>query len=290
MTPEQLNDQFGIPQRLRFETSNGGLTRAIVTTPQADAEIYLYGAQVTHFQPRDSKPVLWMSQKAAFTPGKPIRGGVPICFPWFGPKAGDSSAPMHGLARLTEWTVQSVSRTATSTDLTLSLELLDTYALTFTVSVAQSLGMSLTVRNITGQPVVFEEALHTYFAVGDIRQTTITGLENTRFFTLIPEARTLDQGNLPVAFSGETDRVYLDTQSTCVIHDPVWNRMIEVAKSGSHSTVVWNPWIAKAKAMPDFGDEEWPEMLCIETCNVKENAICLSPQESHTMRAGITLV
>ena len=290
MTPEQLNDQFGIPQRLRFETGNGGLTRAIVTTPQADAEIYLYGAQVTHFQPRDSKPVLWMSQKAAFTPGKPIRGGVPICFPWFGPKAGDSSAPMHGLARLTEWTVQSVSRTATSTDLTLSLELLDTYALTFTVSVAQSLGMSLTVRNITGQPVVFEEALHTYFAVGDIRQTTITGLENTRFFTLIPEARTLDQGNLPVAFSGETDRVYLDTQSTCVIHDPVWNRMIEVAKSGSRSTVVWNPWIAKAKAMPDFGDEEWPEMLCIETCNVKENAICLSPQESHTMRAGITLV
>lgn len=288
-TPNQLNDQFGIPGLVRFETGNGGFTRAVVTTAEAEAEIYLYGAHVTGFQPRGSEPVIWMSRKAEFIPGKPIRGGVPICFPWFGPKAEDATAPLHGLARLKEWTVQSVSRTADSTDVTFSLELLESYAVRFTLSVGRALGMALQVTNISAQPVTFEEALHTYFTVGDIRQTTVTGLEHTRFMTRIPTPQTLEQGAAPVAFTGETDRIYLDTQSPCVIHDPVLGRKILVAKSHSNTTVVWNPWIDKAKAMPDFGDDEWPGMLCIETCNVKEHAVHLAPGQSHTIRAAITL-
>lgn len=289
MSPTQLNEQFGVPGLVHFETGNGGLTRAMVNSLHAESEVYLYGAHVTRFQPRGAQPVLWMSRCSEFSQGKPIRGGVPICFPWFGPQAGDPSAPLHGLARLKEWTVQSVSRTADSTDLTLSLALLNTYAVTFTLSVGQTLGMSLNVRNISGQPITCEEALHTYFSVGDIRQTTVTGLEDTRFITRVPTIQTLDQGSQALVFTGETDRVYLDTRSSCVIHDPVLGRKIVVAKSGSNTTVVWNPWIDKAKAMLDFGDDEWPGMLCIETCNVKEYAIYLAPQQSHSIRAMITL-
>lgn len=289
MEPNLLNDRFGIPGLVRFETGNGGFTRALVTAPEAEAEIYLHGAHVTRFQPRGSQPVLWMSRKAEFLPGKPIRGGVPICFPWFGPKAGDSAAPMHGLARLREWTVQAVSRTAKGTEVALALELLDTYALTFVLRVGLALEMELRVANLTGQPVRFEEALHSYFTVGDIRQTTVTGLENTRFFTRIPAPQVLDQGSGPVSFTGETDHIHLDTRSACVIQDPVLRRKIVVAKSGSNSTVVWNPWIDKAKAMPDFGDDEWPGMLCVETGNIGDFAVSLAAGQSHAIRATITL-
>ena len=129
--------------------------------------------------------------------------------------------------------------------------------------------------------------MHTYFAVSDIHQCSVTGLEDARYDSTVEGVTQKSQGEKPLQFTAETDRLYLNTPATCVIHDPGWQRRIVVAKSGSDSTVVWNPWIAKAKAMPDFGDDEWPGMLCIETVNARSNAVTLAPGQTHAMRATL---
>jgi glucose-6-phosphate 1-epimerase len=258
------------------------MTPIILQTPEAEAHIYKHGAHVAHFQPRGQKPVLWMSTKSWFEPGKPIRGGVPICFPWFGPKKDDPSAPGHGLARLRDWTVEHL----VDHSLVFALALAPWEA-RFTVAVSAALTMTLEVRNTGTKPEQFEEALHTYLAVGDIRQVSVTGLENTDYLDNTVGLARKNQGNEPIRFTGETDRVYLDTRATCIVNDPVWNRRLIIEKSGSDATVVWNPWIAKAKAMPDFGDDEWPGMLCIETANCKQHAVTLAPGATHKMQAVI---
>ncbi len=256
----------------------------ILQTSEAEAHIYTHGAHVAHFQPCGQKPVLWMSAKSWFEPGKPIRGGVPVCFPWFGP-GRDPSAPQtpgHGTARLQEWKVE---RT-TSNGLVLGLTLAS-WQMQFTVEIGAALAMTLDVRNAGSAAATFEEALHTYLAVGDIRQVSVEGLENTDYLDNTVGLARKRQGAEPIRFAGETDRVYLDTRATCVVNDPVWKRKLIVEKSGSDATVVWNPWIAKAKAMPDFGDDEWPGMLCIETANCKQHAVTLASGAMHTMRAVV---
>jgi D-hexose-6-phosphate mutarotase len=148
--------------------------------------------------------------------------------------------------------------------------------------------MALEVHNTGSSPLVFEEALHTYFAVGDIRRVSIEGLEATDYLDKVGGITKRSQGPNPVTFTGETDRVYLNTRATCVAHDPAGGRNISAAKDGSNATVVWNPWTAKAKAMPDFGDDEWPGMLCIETANVADVAVTVQPGQAHTMTAVVS--
>jgi D-hexose-6-phosphate mutarotase len=161
------------------------------------------------------------------------------------------------------------------------------FELSYRVNVGAALGMELRVRNSSGQPIRIEEALHTYLAVSDVRQVSIAGLAGTPYADRVGTPHTETEGAAPIRITGETDRIYMNTRSTCVVDDPGWQRRLVVEKKGSDATVVWNPWIAKAKAMPDFGDDEWPTMLCIETCNVREQAITIAPGQSHTMGAVI---
>jgi D-hexose-6-phosphate mutarotase len=240
-----------------------------------------------------------MGAASMFAAGKPIRGGVPICFPWFGPKKDDPKAPAHGFARLREWSIESSAKADDgSVQLVLALSSDDEtrsawpfdFAARFTVVVGAELRMTLEIRNGGDKPFTFEEALHSYLSVGDIRQVSIEGLAATDYLDKAgggPPVRR-KQGAEPITFSGETDRVYLNTRATCVAHDVAGARNISVAKSGSDATVVWNPWIAKAKAMADFGDDEWPSMLCIETANVTDCAITLPPGQRRTMSAVIS--
>lgn len=281
---------------IRFEEDEHRLVRACINTPRAKASVYLQGAHVAAYQLAGGAPLLFMSGKSHFEAGKPLRGGVPICFPWFGQKSDDASAPMHGLARLLPWAVESVT-TETDGSVTLVLRLESTaetraiwpfdFTLRHRVTVGTSLTMTLETTNTSDQPFTFEEALHTYFAVGDVRQVSIAGLAGVEYLDKTENLRRKVQDAQPIRITGETDRVYLNTRSTCVIDDPTLNRRIVVEKSGSDTTVVWNPWIAKAKAMPDFGDEEWPGMVCIETVNARENALSLAPGQRHEMQARI---
>ena len=162
------------------------------------------------------------------------------------------------------------------------------FALRLIIHVGQALEVSLEVRNTGHTPFVFEEALHTYFNISDIARVTVSGLEDATYVSKTEGNNRIVQGREPIKFTRETDRVYLNTQTNCVLDDPVLNRLIHVEKSGSDTTVVWNPWVAKAKAMPDFGDEEWSGMACIETANALDNALTLTAGGSHTMTVRIT--
>ena len=290
--------RFEIPGVAEFESGSGSLVRLAVRSPLAEAHIYLHGAHVTHFQPQGAAPVLFVSRESLFAPSKPIRGGVPVIFPWFGPRAGQPQAPAHGFARTSEWQVESLAVDGDGV-VTVVLQLQPNgqssdlfphdFTLTHRVVVGHSLTMTLEVKNTGAEPFQFEEALHTYLAVGDVRETATTGLEGADYLDKTDGMKRKNQGADPIRITQETDRVYENTRTTCVAHDPKLNRRLTVEKSGSHTTVVWNPWIAKAAAMADFGDDEWPQMLCIETANASADAITLDPGKSHAMRAVISV-
>ena len=163
-------------------------------------------------------------------------------------------------------------------------------AATYRVTVASSLGLTLEVENTGNTAFSFEEALHTYFAVQDVRAIEISGLAGTDYLDKVGGTTPRNQGPAPIRFTAETDRVYVNTQAACTIHDPGARRQIVVRKGHSNATVVWNPWVDKARAMPDFGDDEWPGMVCVETANVNVHAVTLAPGAEHSMTATIDVV
>jgi len=295
---QELQSQFAIPGAVEFEPGQGGLTRMAITTSECAAHIYTHGAHVTHWQRHGEAPVLFMSSQSQFKDGAPIRGGVPVCFPWFG-GSGPAGAPIHGVARLAEWEVESVTLKSDGTVVAVFLLNANERALApwpqrfelrHRVTVGRSLTMALEARNTDPKPQRITEALHTYFLVDDVRQIRVLGLENASYIDTAGGGRVeRRQGAEPITITAETDRVYLNNRATCVIEVPNFGRKIVIEKSGSDSTVVWNPWIAKAKAMPDFGDDEWPRMICVETANAHGNAITLAPGASHVMEARIRL-
>ena len=285
-----------LPPGVSLRPGRGGLDCLSVHTEACTGEIYLHGAHVTGWQPRDSEPVVWLSGHSAFEPGKPIRGGIPICFPWFGPHPSDSSRPPHGFARLAAWTLDQVGRDADgAVGVTLSLRT-DGGApqawphrcrLTYTATFGRHLALELAIRNLGDAPCPVQEALHTYFAVGDIREVAVEGLAGATYVDKLRGGERFVQEQAPIRFAGETDRVYLDTAATTTIVDAARQRRIVVEKQGSRTTVVWNPWMAKARTMPDFGDDEWPAMVCVETANALDDALDLAPGGDHRLRAVI---
>jgi glucose-6-phosphate 1-epimerase len=277
-----------LPEGVTRETDPHGLPRLRVATPAAEAAVYLHGAHVTHYQPRGHAPVLFMSAQSRFAGGQPIRGGVPVIFPWFGPHPFDPKAPAHGFARTTQWSLGEVARDGDSATVTLVMGSTSTVQLRYAVTIGPALDLSLTVANHDARALQFQQALHTYLAVSDVRQVSVKGLSGRDYVDKVDGMKRKTQPGL-VRITGETDRVYLDTPDAVTVDDPGMNRRIVVTKEGSASTVVWNPWIEKAKKMSDFGDEEWPRMLCVETANVAENAVTLAPGASHVMQATIRL-
>jgi glucose-6-phosphate 1-epimerase len=296
LSPDQLNQKFGIAGALTFEAGDGGFTRARIDTPLATGEMYLHGAHVTRFQPRGQQPVLFLSDKSLYQPQKPIRGGVPICFPWFGPRAGDASLPMHGFARLSEWEVTGARRVDDGR-VAVEMTLRDTestrklwpcqFTARYTATFGAALELSLAVKNDGGEAFIFEEALHTYFQIGDIKQVRLTGLEGVDYLDKVGGGRPT-QGPEPIQIVGETDRVYLNTPSTCVIHDALMNRDVGIEKQGSGTTVVWNPW-DKVSTITDLGENDAAHFLCVETANAREQMLTLPAGAEHVVRAAIQI-
>ncbi len=263
--------------------------------------IFDHGAHIWSWTPDGQQPVLWMSKKSAFAEGSPIRGGIPIVFPWFAMGPSGDLSPQHGFARLDTWhrsdlkdTLDADGRLLVEYELDYSMDHqhfphnYTAYALAkFTPEYVQ-IGMQVT--NNGDEPFTFESAFHTYLNVGDVRQITIDGLDGCSYLDRAagaPAADGVQAGQ--VTFTGETDRIYKHKDSL-VLNDPVLGRSLEVSKIGSANTVVWNPWADKAAAMADFGDDEWTSMVCIETANVLDDAIRLLPGQTHTLRQRITLL
>jgi len=287
--------QFEIPGKVRLGEGIGGLRRLEITTEHAFAEIYLHGAHVAQFAVRRQtvgsgyEPVLFLSARSHFADGKPIRGGVPVIFPWFGPREGHPEAPMHGFARTRSWELETVTEQPDGAiAVVLRLEPSDAtralwpeparashspeWVLRHRITVGAALTMELEIQNNGPAPLRCEEALHTYFCVSDVRQISVTGLEGAEYLDKADGMRRKRQPLEPIRFTQETDRTYVNTTSHCEIDDPGLNRRILIEKHGSGGTVVWNPWVAKAQAMADFGDDEWPFMVCVETGNMADNA------------------
>lgn len=292
-----LNDQFGIPGVLHFEEAHG-LQRAQITTPDASATVYLQGAHLTHWQPASQAPVLFLSRRSDLAAGKPIRGGIPIAFPWFATdsktdRVDGKPGPSHGFARIQPWTVAFAALSGGDLHLTLTLGPtqmsrdmgFDRFRLAYQITLGRSLSLQLTVGNDSEVPLVYEEALHTYFAVADIHEVRLTGLEPSSFIDKIDGMREKAAAHTALKFTGPTDRVYPNTSATCVIHDDLGRRTLTNSKVHSDTTVVFNPW----RELPDLGPDEWHEMLCVETVNAGANAITLAPKAVHTMQAKITV-
>lgn len=268
----------------------GGLPMVRIETPWSAAEIYLQGACVTHFQPHGAAPLLFLSEQSRFEKDAPIRGGIPIIFPWFGKPEGRTS--QHGFARLRQWELVEIKKQPDSSVvahfvLQVSAELLS-IPLDYYVTVGKTLTAELVVRNYSDKMFVFENCLHTYFSVGDIKQVSVVGLQGVDYLDALEKrARKREQSDV-IRFREEVDRLYVNTAHTVEIHDAALHRRIRIEKEGSASTVVWNPWRAKAQAMEDFGDEEYHRMVCVESGNAALNEIKLAIGQESRLKINLS--
>ena len=271
-----------------FADTEHGLAKIIVSHAGVTGELVLQGAHVTAWQPAGARPVIFTSNRANFAPGKAIRGGIPVVFPWFGPHPTDPTQPQHGFARTASWQLDSVEAGADGVTLALSLSR-DGFALRYRVLFGHELHLGLGVRNVSGNSASFEAALHSYFTVSDVEHVSVSGLEACSFIDKTEGMRLFPPLGAPLTLNKETDRVYLNTPDQRVINDPGWGRRIVIATTASASTIVWNPWPEKAAAMTDLGADNWRGMLCVETGNVADNRVHLPPGGTHDMVTRIAL-
>lgn len=288
---DDLNRRFGIAGQLDFEPLPGGLAVARVSTAWASATVALQGAHVTTYRPDGQSPVIWLSDEAKFAPGKSIRGGVPVCWPWFGPHGDSPEFPAHGFARTVAWQLLEAGRLPDGR-VRLVFELFPTDAtraqwphpsiVRNAITLGQELEVELTTINTGEHPFTLGQALHTYFEVGDIGELSIAGLEGCDYLDKAAGGTRGHQRG-EVTFAGETDRIYLDTHGCFQIRDRRARRVILITSTGSRSTVVWNPWIEKAEKMGDLGRKGYRNMVCVETANAAEDVIVLGAGQTHRM-------
>jgi len=263
------------------------------------------GAQILSYRQGDAPPIIWLSEEAAFQQGQSVRGGVPICWPWFGDLArnpqtvqasyhGEQPAPFHGLVRTVPWQLREQRSDGDAAilefDCPQALGALPGWPhrveLTLRIRLADDLQLSLSSRNDGDESVAISQALHSYFAVSDIHQVRVEGLAGCPYIDTLLDWKECQQQD-DLHFSGETDRVYQQLPATLNLVDPGWNRRIQLTTRSSTSAVLWNPWIDKARRLSSFADDAWQRMLCIETANVTEDVVVLEPGQCHTLNTSI---
>ena len=275
-----------------------------ITSNHAELLIAQQGAQVLSYQRLGEPPLLWLSDQAIFRQGKSVRAGVPVCWPWFGnlqrnPQAvqamyHDEQAPAHGLARTRDWQLLGIEEAAEGLRIEFSLPQAlgdlpgwpHEVELKLLIEMGTQLKMTLSSLNQGNDSVTISQALHSYFAVSDVRQARVEGVDNLGYIETLADWE-LRQQHGALGFAGETDRIYLQTPDLLKIVDPQWNRRITLHSTGSRSAVIWNPWTERARELTDMADDGWQRMLCIETANVWDDAVTLAPGASHSLSVTI---
>lgn len=289
-----LNRDFGTAGRLAFRPGPCGEPIAVLVEQHGSCEISLYGAQVLSYRPIGHSPVLWLAKDFLATPpGKAIRGGIPVCWPWFGAHPAGTGAA-HGFARTARWNLLKTGFDSYSTSLSLLLE--DSpetralwphpFRLQLDVSVGANLKVSLTTTNTGALPFEITEALHSYFRIKDIREAKVSGLDGVRYLDKAPGGIDAVQAG-DIVFSAETDRVYVGTTGECIVDDTAIGRKIRIAREGSEAAVVWNPWIEKAARMADLAPDDYRRFVCVETANAGGKPVVVAPGATHTMTTTI---
>ncbi len=275
---------------ITLRTLDNGFTYLDIRNDHACAKIALQGAHIFHYQRHDESPLLWLSDASILQPGTAIRGGIPICWPWFG-MPDDPALPQHGFARVLPWDYEIVTDHNDVTVIVFRLQPSTQtktfwpyrFELSLQITVNDQLGLKLTTANTDVEIMTISSALHTYFAITDIHSVKVLGLEGKPYWDALSDTNHIQAGG--IMFSAETDRVYQHVDNTIKLLDP--KRTISIDNNGSSSVVVWNPWIEKSTRMSAMMPDSYLSMLCIETANAREDSITLSPGQSHTLGTRI---
>ncbi len=290
----ELSRRFGVPGLAEVVAGNGGLPKVSITSPTTTGEIYLHGAHVTSWKPAGAEEVLFLSSRSRWEEGQAIRGGIPICFPWFRAKSDDPHAPAHGFVRTKAWELESIVQQGSAISITMFTESDAStrrwwpadFRLVHRVTFGPELHLELELTNKATTTVRFQEALHSYHRVGDVRTARLHRLDKVPYLDNTDANREKVQDG-DVVISSQTDRAYLTAQPEVELEDPTLHRRIHIAKENSLTTVVWNPWVDGARALADLGDDEWTQMFCVEASNVLDYAVELAPGQQHRMAASI---
>ncbi|MDB6129295.1 MAG: Aldose 1-epimerase [Verrucomicrobiales bacterium] len=282
-----------IPGSVSFLDGAGELPKIQIKTANSEAELYLHGGHLTHYQRKGEQPVLFLSQLSRFEDRHAIRGGIPVIFPWFGAREG---FPMHGFARLHEWELKQVFPAGSKkVGVRLCLPevpeggIFSSFKAELEISLDDSLTIELLVTNTSSsEELSFETCLHSYFLVKDINQVSITGLKGASYLDKTDNYQRKVESAENIKIQGEVDRLYLNTPGAVEIHDSGFGRRIRIEKSGSNSTVVWNPWIKKSEQMPDFANDEYLRMVCVESGNIGDDRITLPAGKSAKLQVVIS--
>ncbi|WP_018970576.1 D-hexose-6-phosphate mutarotase [Rubritalea marina] len=286
----QLNDALLIPGELHFASLADGYPVIQVTHAHASATVALHGAHVTAFEPAGQAPVIFTSKEAVYKEGKAIRGGIPVCWPWFNAHPSNPELPSHGVARSRFWILSQTSTNPEYTELVFELpaEASAEFGLTaqLSIRVGRSLDLALTATNVSDQDVPVGGALHSYFKVSDVDAVRLLGFDDEHFIDTTNE--TMHQQHGEIHIQSEVDRIYDHGDSPITLQDAALKRDITIRNGGSGTTVVWNPWTEKAAALGDLADAEFHDFVCIEAANARHDTRMLAPGESHTLSTSIT--
>lgn len=269
-----------------------GLPALLIRTPLAAAALSLHGGQLLSYAPKGFDDLLWLSPDSKRAPDA-IRGGVPVCWPYFGRQGQADDVPQHGFARNTAWTLVEAANGPdgeTTIELSLPEHAGTPLRLSQTLRIGRGLTQSLTTRNTGTAPVAFTQALHTYFRVGDARRVQVDGLDGLAYADKYDGREHLQAGAWRLhdpRDPGRSDRIYHRVGGRYVLHDPVLRRRIELRTSSSRSLVVWNPGEQGIAAIGDAPADGWRHFVCLEAANAGEDVIELAPGGTHTLRQTI---
>jgi len=291
MDINQLNSDYGIAEQLKFIEGDGGMPLILISNQSASAVISLHGGQILSYKPsKEAEDLLFLSSKSLYADGKAIRGGIPVCWPWFGPDPKGLQRPNHGFVRSHCWTVQKIEASDEQTKV--SLQFLESYkkektwrqpfSLTLVITIGKILSLQLITRNTGDKAFSITQAFHSYFRVGDIDRVQVLGLDGCEYFDKLDQGTQKTQIGA-VVVKEEVDRIYTEVKNKLIIDDSAFNRRIEISSPGNETVVVWNPWIKSSKKIADLKAQAYKHFICVETGNIAFDLIQVAPAEEYSL-------
>ncbi len=296
-TIEQLNQEFGIANQLSIVEGKGQFPVITIENEYAKAKVSVYAAQVLSFQPAGAEAdLMFVSENAYYQPGKATKGGIPICWPWFGPDLEGQGRASHGFVRNRMWTLLSTEAVAEGTKVRLGVSADEetkkvwphSFELVMEIVVGRTLTVALITDNTGESTFSITQAFHSYFTVGDINQVKVLGLEDTSYLDKVDEGKEKMQVGA-IAFSSETDRIYTDVKPELVIEDGALGRRIRISSTGSKTAIVWNPWKEISVKMADLEEQDYSRFVCVETANAADDVVEIAPNSAYRLQAVYTI-
>lgn len=282
MNTDELGKRFDIHDELEILDAEHGFTLVEVNNTHAHACICTYSGQVLSYRPKtEEEDLLFVSDRAYYVEGKAIKGGIPVCWPWFGADPDDLGRSAHGFVRNRQWELTATEHLDDGSTRVV-LQIRDSaetrelwphaFELSIHITVGPELRVELVTRNTGDTPFTITQALHTYFRIGDIESVQVLGLDGVSYLDKVDHFTEKTQSGA-VTFSGEVDRIYNDAPEELSIADSAMGRRIRIRAEGSRTAVVWNPWAAIARSMADLDEEEYRRFVCVETANAGNESI-----------------